>query len=285
MALPVKPASVARVNADTSQLLPQDDLLVVEEPLELRLYHGPASNRQKTNLTVTMRTPGHDFELALGFLLGEGIISQPEDISQIRYCTEPVSPEEAENVILIHLSEDLPVPVLSLQRNFMSTAACGLCGKSSLETLRNAGCQVIRSTLQVTVEAIMGLSKQALQEQTLFKHTGGIHSAALFDAGGKLTCLREDIGRHNALDKLIGAMTQTEPAALPQGILFVSGRAGYELIQKALVAQIPIMAAVGAPSALAVELAERFGMTLIGFLKAGKFNLYSHPERITLPAT
>lgn len=277
MSSPVWSTSLLRKSKSGSE--ERSDLLVVEEPLEIRLFFGPEGNRDKKSLTVTMRTPGHDFELAIGFLLGEGIIHSTEEVRQIRYCTEPVSPEEAENVLLIHLDPASPVPDLTLQRNFMSTAACGLCGKASLETLKSSGCKAIPGGFTVRQKVLLQMSETAQKAQLLFKHTGGIHAAALFDQQGNLLLLREDIGRHNAVDKVIGAAAQSG-LALGKSSLFVSGRAGYELVQKALMAGIPVMAAVGAPSSLSVQIAEAYGLSLIGFLKSDRFNLYTHPDKI-----
>ena len=257
------------------------DLVVTEEPLEIQLYYGPENNRQKERLTVTMRTPGHDFELVCGFLYGEGLIEQYTDITTIRDCTEPQTPEEAENVVLVHLRPSLAVNIDTASRKFMTSAACGVCGKGAIEVLQQHGCHTLpNSPWQVNPATLHGLPNSLEQAQTLFKHTGGIHAAALFSPTGQLLRLREDVGRHNAVDKLVGSLLYEGQLPLTQHVMLVSGRAGYELVQKAVRAGIPCMAAVGAPTSLAAQLASQFNCTLIGFLKHSSFNVYAAPQRI-----
>jgi FdhD protein len=240
------------------------DLLAVEEPLEIRLG-------DKT-ISITMRTPGHDRELAAGFLFTEGILQGSHQIRDI---------QGSKNSITVQLNPDVEVDFERLQRNFYTTSSCGVCGKASIEALRMQGCPVVpRSPATVEAEVVHRLPQAQRDEQAVFERTGGLHAAALFDFKGKLILLREDVGRHNAVDKLIGAEMLAGRTPLSDTLLLVSGRASFELTQKALMAGIPILAAVGAPSSLAVETAQRFNMTLLGFVRDGRFNIYSGAERI-----
>lgn len=250
-----------------------DDLLVVEEPLEIRLGYGPLEDRKELRLSVTMRTPGHDAELALGFLFTEGIVVDPSDVLRVEYCTQ-VKPEEHGNVVRAELRPEVEPDPARWQRNFYTTSSCGVCGKSSLEAVHAQCRRAITPWGELDHAIITALPDRMREAQTVFRHTGGIHAAALFDRQGNLLLLREDIGRHNAVDKLIGAtLLANLPLATCQ--LLVSGRAGFELIQKSVVAGIPLMAAVGAPSSLAVTLARASGLTLIGFLRGDRFNVYA----------
>jgi FdhD protein len=258
-----------------------EDLLAGEEPLEIRLKYFDGLDFRERRLAVTMRTAGNDFELAIGFLLTEGIIVSYEEVQNIFYCEEIRSKEEAGNVVIIHLVKQKVVDDSTFNRNFYVNSSCGVCGKSSLESIQTVchtkyevGTPVISSSLVHAIPELAG------KEQNVFKYTGALHASALFNLKGEIEILREDIGRHNALDKLIGARA-IEGKSHAQSILFVSGRAGFELIQKAVVAGIPMMIAVGAPSSLAVDLAKTFGMTLIGFARKDRFNVYSGPERIS----
>ena len=259
-------------------LISKEDLLVVEEPLEIRVYFGTKENRSSKSLAVTMRTPGNDFELVYGFLFSEGIITSKNDINQIRYCTEPKTKEEINNIVIAHLNEEIKLDLKSVERNFYTTSSCGICGKSSIESVC-AKTTKIKNNNQVNTSFILSINEQLEKHQILFKHTGGIHGAALFTFKEELIHLNEDIGRHNAVDKLLGTSLIKEINA-SETILWVSGRAGFELVQKAAIAQIPIMISVGAPSTLSVNLAQESNMTLIGFSKSGKFNIYSHPNRV-----
>ncbi|MFN9520421.1 MAG: formate dehydrogenase accessory sulfurtransferase FdhD [Bacteroidota bacterium] len=258
-----------------------EDLLAVEEPLEIRLGYGPADMREQKSISVTMRTPGHDFELALGFLFTENIIQSPTQIYKIHYCTEANTIENKENIVRVELQPDVAVDLSKLQRNFYTTSSCGVCGKESIEAVMQS-CPVITGTnLNVSPHIITHLPDTLRASQNVFEHTGGLHACALFNSDGKLLMLREDVGRHNAMDKLVGAMLASHPDTFSQSILLLSGRASFELLQKAAMAQVPIVCAVGAPSNLAVQTAEEFGITLIGFLRGERFNVYTHAERIT----
>lgn len=259
-----------------------EDFVVVEEPLEIRLAFEKDGIRHQKSISVTMRTPGHDDELALGFLFTEGILG---DISQVKKITPaPVRWKKArENIVVVELAEGQEMNFKKLERHFYTTSSCGVCGKASIEAV------TVQSRFELPdhqpvfkAETLHSLPGKLLREQSVFDCTGGLHGAALFDTSGRLVRSREDIGRHNAVDKLIGASFQKNELPLSASLILVSGRAGFELVQKSIVAGIPVMAAVGAPSSLAVELAEEAGMTLIGFLRNGQFNIYTHPERVIL---
>lgn len=271
---------ILRVNQGL--VVSEEDLVAIEEPMEIRLIHGPLNDRQRIRLSVTMRTPGDDFELATGFLFAEGIIREIQDILRIEYCPNETT-ETRENVVRIHLKPGLSVDKDRLERNFFTTSACGLCGKTSIESVFNSVTLAIRSNhIEISPEIIYSLIQKSRDQQQTFEHTGGLHAAALFDKSGQLKLIREDIGRHNAVDKVIGAALKSEfEFPLSQHILLLSGRAGFELIQKATLAGIEVVAAVGAPSSLAIQLAKESGMTLIGFLREGRFNIYSGAERFS----
>jgi FdhD protein len=270
MRTPVSKASVVRVEGDSTAEV--DDLLVVEEPLEIRLGHGPLEDRREFRLSVTMRTPGNDEELALGFLYTEAIISSMDQIISIKPCVN-VEPEKMGNVVRAELRPDLDLDIAKWQRNFYTTSSCGVCGKSSLEAVR-INCPPIQPFGKINANIIVALPDEMRKAQTVFTHTGGIHAATLFDGDGRLLILREDVGRHNAVDKVIGSMLQSKIDP-KRKILLVSGRAGFELVQKCAVAGISAMAAIGAPSSLAVDLAKNTGLTLIGFLRRDHFNIYT----------
>lgn len=262
----VTPVPIGRVEGSNASRL--DDLLAVEEPLEIRL--GSES------LSITMRTPGDDVELAAGFLFSEGII---RDISQIGSIGRPS--DGCPNVVVFELLNSRPPASLHAQRNFMMTSACGVCGKASLRDLRVNACPVLPpDDIQLEPEIIHGLPDRLRQAQSTFDTTGGLHAAARFNLQGELEQLREDVGRHNALDKLIGAALLDHRTPLNRSLLLVSGRASFELVQKALMAGFPVLAAVGAPSSLAVRTAKSSGMTLMGFVRNGRFNVYTGSSRI-----
>ena len=276
----VSSVNITRINANQpEQTL---DLLAVEEPMEIRLGFGPADLREQKSVSVTMRTPGNDFELALGFLFTEGIIQNPQDIYKIQYCTELNTKENLENIVRVELKPNLEIDLSNLQRNFYTTSSCGVCGKESIEAIKtNCPVQHLDVSVHINPQTITQLPDKLRAQQSVFEHTGGIHACALFDTEGNLLLLREDVGRHNALDKLIGAALNL-PAIQPnKTVLLLSGRASFELLQKAAMAGIPIVCAVGAPSSLAAQTAQSFNITLVGFLRNQRFNIYSTPERIT----
>lgn len=279
MSLSVKPIEIIKVNADGSRVTP--DLVAVEEPLEIRIGFGTLGDRQQKSLSVTMRTPGHDYELATGFLITEGIINTFDQIESIKYCEDVGRQEEKENVVRLELKPDVHFDLKKLQRNFYTTSSCGVCGKSSIEAVHVA-CTPINDSIQVDKEMIHGLPDKLREAQQIFEHTGGLHAVGLFDLKGKPLLTREDVGRHNAMDKIVGACLFKKEIPLSNSIIMVSGRASFELVQKALRAGAPIMAAVGAPSSLAISLAKDLGMTLLGFVKGGSFNIYSGAQRVGL---
>ena len=258
------------------------DLLAVEAPLEISLGYGPTGQRQTHSLAVTMRTPGHDAELVAGFLLSEGIISQPSDIQRIEHHADPRRPEERGNVIRAELAPEVVLALDRLERHFYTTSSCGVCGKTSIAAVRNAACPLppALDSPRVAPAVIHALPERQRAAQAVFEQTGGLHATALFSAAGELLLLREDVGRHNAFDKVVGASLLAGQFPLHQQVVLVSGRASLELVQKAAMAGVAIMAAVGAPSSLAVEAAEEFGLTLLGFVRNERFNIYTHESRI-----
>lgn len=278
---PVIAVPVQKIMA--SESLHTTDLLAAEEPLEIRLGFGKAGAREQKSISVTMRTPGNDFELALGFLFTEGIIEKASDITQIRYCTELNTKENLENVVRAELSETVQVDLDKLSRNFYTTSSCGVCGKASIESVKTH-CRIFpdKKPFKLTASLLNSLPGLLRAQQTLFEHTGGIHACALFDTGGNLLLMREDVGRHNALDKLIGAAIGKELVPLNQHIILLSGRASFELLQKAAMAGVRVVCAIGAPSSLAVQTAKEFDITLIGFLRNDRFNIYAASETITI---
>jgi FdhD protein len=248
------------------------DDLAPEEPLEIRVGGGP--------LAVTMRTPGHDFELAAGFLLAEGVVGSGDEIAAIRYCTDGAGPQEY-NMVDVLLRPGVEPPAAAARR-FVATSACGVCGKATIDSLRvRARHDVAADPTPVAAAVLAALPDQLRAAQPGFDRTGGLHAAGLFDAtGGGLVCAREDVGRHNAFDKVIGWAALGGRLPLRGHVILASGRAGFELTQKALVAGIPVVAAVSAPSSLAVRLARESGMTLVGFLRGGAMNVYAGEERV-----
>ena len=261
----------------------QDDSLCSEEPLEIRVpfltNNGEAEYR---TLAITMRTPGHDIELARGFLYSEGVISKAADINGFYYCDER-GEAGGRNSLALELKVPLPLDSHLLERRFTTYSSCGLCGKTSIQSLELQNPPLLDEQTAIIDGSLLNqLSAQMLKQQHLFQQTGSAHASGLFDVEGNLIKLCEDIGRHNALDKLIGYCLEDKPAQLKKSILLVSGRASFELVQKTIMAGIPIMAAAGAPSSLAVATAKRFNLTLIGFLKSSGFNIYNAGWRLKI---
>lgn len=253
------------------------DHLAAEEPLEIRLQAGAETQ----TVAVTMRTPGADFELAAGFLHGEGIVTEREVIHHMAYCVDPaVDAAQRYNIVNVGLRLPSLPDLASLERHFYTTSACGVCGKASLEAIEMRGCSPLTGGPVVEPNLLTGLPEQLRTGQRLFDATGGLHAAALFTPGGELLCLREDVGRHNAVDKVIGWALLQGKLPLADCILLVSGRASYEILQKSTVAGIPIVCAVSAASHLAVDVAQRFNVTLVGFLRDERFVIYAGQERI-----
>lgn len=260
------------------------DQLAIEEPLEIRLEHWARGELQRKSVSITMRTPGHDLELAAGFLFTEGVIKQHKDIRQIRPCGPPVEEQDFHNIVRVELNPGVSVNTETMERNFYTTSSCGICGKTSMEALRvnNPYGERIKTQTAPRVNAtlLLGLADRMKSQQHLFQQTGGCHASGLFNETGRLLCLREDVGRHNALDKVIGWALMHGRLPLHRHLVLVSGRASFELMQKAAMGGIPLLAAVGAPSTLAVQVAKEFNMTLVGFLNSHRFNIYHDPGRI-----
>jgi FdhD protein len=257
------------------------DALAIEEPLELRLRWGAATGRREQALSITMRTPGSDLELAVGFLVGEGIARGRQAVVAVRHEGRAVRPDGTSNVVKVVLAEDVRVDVTRLERHFYTTSSCGVCGKTSIEALRTTSHPALpEGSPVISGEVLHALPHILRASQATFDETGGLHAAAVFDSTGHLLLLREDVGRHNAVDKVIGALALTDALPASAAVLLVSGRASFELVQKARMAGVPVLAAVGAPSSLAVDLARAGGMTLVGFLRNDRFNVYAGQDRI-----
>jgi FdhD protein len=250
------------------------DTLVVEEPLEIRLG-GRA-------LAITMRTPGDDFALAAGFLVSEGVLAGAKELAGISYCTGDGPEGNEYNVVNVRLAPGVPLPDISLERNVYTSSSCGLCGKASLDAVRTASRWPAPQGEPVKAATLAALPERLRAAQRVFDRTGGLHAAALFTADGELIDVREDVGRHNAVDKLVGHALQQNRLPLSGTVLMVSGRASFELAQKAVMAGIPVLAAVSAPSSLAVDLAAETGVTLVGFLRGESMNVYAGERRVIL---
>ncbi len=270
---------VRKVEGDVT--VARRDDVAIEEPLEIQLCSASAEGAAARSVAVTMRTPGEDEELALGFLYSEGIITAGTRIAGVSRAGEPDPATGERNVVRIELHAGEPIDFARLERHFYTTSSCGVCGKASLDAIRVAGARPLHDvTVTFARDVITAMPGRLRARQRVFSKTGGLHAAAAFGPDGEIALVREDIGRHNAVDKVIGALL-LEGKLPAHGLgLLVSGRASFELMQKALMAGIPLLAAVGAPSSLAVQLAQEFGMTLIGFLRAGHFNIYAGGERV-----
>ncbi|MFD5732012.1 formate dehydrogenase accessory sulfurtransferase FdhD [Streptomyces sioyaensis] len=261
------------------------DTLVAEEPMEIRLGGKP--------LAITMRTPGDDFALAAGFLVSEGVLARADELTHIVYCAGATDGEAGNgdgantyNVVDVRLADGVPIPDITLERNVYTTSSCGLCGKASLDAVRTRTRWPLDTgpdtPVRIEPATLAALPDRLRAAQRVFERTGGLHAAALFTADGELLDIREDVGRHNAVDKIIGRALQEGRLPLSSGVLMVSGRASFELVQKAVMAGIPVLAAVSAPSSLAVDLAAETGLTLIGFLRGSSMNVYAGAHRLTV---
>ncbi|MBA3691207.1 MAG: formate dehydrogenase accessory sulfurtransferase FdhD [Actinobacteria bacterium] len=251
------------------------DTLATEEPMEIRVG-GPG--QEAAAVAVTMRTPGGDYELAAGFLFTEGLVA-PGEMQRVAYCDDLGDQEQRYNVVTVTLSRSFDHE--RLHRNFFATSSCGICGKAALEDVE-VRCAPVAGGTEVSADVLMSLPEVLRAKQRVFDRTGGLHAAGLFTPAGVLITVREDVGRHNAVDKVIGEQLLADRVPLADHVLQVSGRASFEIVQKAAVAGIPVVSAVSAPSSLAVEAAERFGITLVGFVRDGRCNVYAHPERVTI---
>jgi FdhD protein len=278
----LEPPAVRRTVTATRMLAVRDqdrfdrpDRLATEEPMEIRA-EGPGQD--PVTIAVTMRTPGNDFELAVGFLYSEGLLGSRGDVISVAYCDLPAG-EQQYNVVTVRLAH--PFDPDSITRNFYATSSCGVCGKASLEQVR-LSCEPIGSSLEVSAQVIASLPGSLRETQRIFEQTGGLHACGLFDSNGTPLTVREDVGRHNALDKLIGQALLGGDLPLTERILMVSGRVSFEIVQKAAVAGVPMICAVSAPSSLAVESARELGMTVVGFVRGSSFNVYSGHERVQM---
>jgi len=271
--------NIDKIRGDSAQAAA--DQVAVEEPLEIRLGYAAPGGRTTRSVSVTMRTPGHDEELALGFLFSESIIHSNKDVAAVAH-SGPAAPDSGNhNIVRVDLVDGVEPDLDRLQRNFYTTSSCGVCGKSSLDALRVVGAERLNTdNAQFSRAMLIGLPDALREQQATFAATGGLHAAAIFDSQGEILLAREDVGRHNAVDKVVGALLQAEQLPASDCGLIVSGRASFELLQKALVAGIPLLAAISAPSSLAVQLAQEFNVTLVGFLRGDTFNIYSAGERI-----
>ncbi len=269
----VKQIEIIKVRENSG--FPYTDDISVEEPLEIRVSYSAEGKKESRNISVTMRTPGNDAELAAGFLFTEGIISGREQIKSI-YSPQAECSRNSENVVIVELTEGFVPELMKADRNFYTTSSCGVCGKGSIESIRTVSAfhNHIKENTEVSLETLYQLSEKLQSFQNNFSATGGIHASGIFDLEGNLMALREDVGRHNALDKLIGYALSAGLLPLNNKILLLSGRASFELIQKAAMAGISIVAAISAPSSLAVDLAKEFDITLLGFLRDNRFNIY-----------
>ncbi len=285
--------AVERVKGTAS--VPATDLLAIEEPLEIQLEYGPAQDRKIESIAITMRTPGHDLELAIGFLVTEGILRNPVDVEQYGYVEDGTQREAGEperpfrilgyqtnsNVVRVQLAPHVAINTGQFSRNFYMTSSCGICGKASLLALQTVCPQPLPNRFSISAETLYALPSHLRQAQAIFDRTGGLHGAALFDAEGRLIVMREDVGRHNAVDKLIGDQFLHDRLPLENTLLMLSGRASFELLQKALMAGVSMVAAVGAPSSLAVQIAREFDIALVGFLRDDRFNTYHGAEHLS----
>ncbi len=255
------------------------DALAVEEPLEIRIaWKGAGGSSRVEPLAVTMRTPGHDFDLVAGFLFAEGVIEQFGHLAEMTYCRGGA--EQEYNVVEARLAPGRAPDLDRLKRNFYTTSSCGVCGKTSLDAVAARGCRVLPAGFRVDAGLLPELPERLRTAQAVFARTGGLHAAGLFGADGEPKGVREDVGRHNAVDKTLGRALLDGALPASESVLVVSGRASFELVQKAVVAGVPMLVAVGAPSTLAVDLASRFGQTLVGFARNGGFNIYCGEERV-----
>ena len=281
--LPAPPGATVRAEVlDVGdEVRRRQDVVATEEPLEVRVVTDYEGGRKAHSIAVTMRTPGHDFELAAGFLLSEGIIKHNSELWRLARCDDATD-EAAENIVEAHLAPGVDFDAERFSRHVYMTSSCGICGKASIERLNDVRPTLPQGDFQLSSDVIRGLTSLMSEGQRVFARTGGLHAAGLFSPLGTLAFLREDVGRHNAVDKLVGASVLAGEIPLSETVLLVSGRASFELVQKALMAGISMLLAVGAPSSLAVATASEFGMTLVGFLKSGGFNVYSGEDRILI---
>ncbi len=273
-------SKVSIIKVEKNGQVSQGDLVATEEPLQIRLEFEREGTWSSKDLMVTMRSPGDDFDLAMGFLFSEQVIQSEKEVMWMRYC-QKVKKEEVGNVLIVRLAKNLHFDTRLLERNFFTHSSCGVCGKTAISAVNGTIDSLDKPYRQILdLKTLLSLPENLLLYQTGFKFTGGLHAAVLFEVNGKIISMREDVGRHNALDKLIGAALKEGIDLSKNKIVLLSGRISFEMVQKAVRAKIPVLAAIGAPTHLAVALAREMGQTLIGFLKADRCNIYTHPIRI-----
>jgi FdhD protein len=272
--------SISKIDRNSAKSV--DDQVAVEEPLEIRLGYSTPEGRTASSVSITMRTPGFDAELAVGFLFSESIIQNSSDIMKVEHAG-PATPDTGNhNIVRVDLASDVEVDLGRLQRHFYTTSSCGVCGKSSLDALRVTGAEPLAiGRTRFSKETLIAMPDALRARQQTFEQTGGLHAAAAFNSQGEILVVHEDVGRHNAVDKVVGTLLARDLLPASELGLMVSGRASFELMQKTLMAGIPLLAAVSAPSSLAVQLANEFNVSLVGFLRGATFNIYSGEERIS----
>jgi FdhD protein len=276
---PAATTAVVAVEIDGDGSRDAPDVVATEEPLEIRVVLG----KKTLPVAVTMRTPGADFELAVGFLFSEGVIRSRDAVRKISYCVDRAIDEDQRfNIVNVELAPGSEFDATPLERHFSITSACGVCGKASLDALRLRGHEELTSSFRFDRDVLPGLDTKLRGAQAVFESTGGLHAAGLFSHTGELGVAREDVGRHNAMDKLVGWAVLNDKIPLSRSIVLLSGRASFELVQKALTSGIPVVCSVSAPSSLAVDVASSFGITLVGFVRGKRFKVYAHPERLGL---
>ena len=258
------------------KVIERPERTATEEPMEIRAG-GPG--QEPASVAVTMRTPGHDFELAVGFMVGEGLIRTRDEVTSVRYCDLPPDQTQLYNIVTVSLTG--PFDPGGAERRFYTTSSCGICGKASLDQVE-VHCAAIPAGEPLQASVVVSLPDRLRKAQRIFEQTGGLHAAGLFDRSGKVVAVREDVGRHNAVDKLVGRALLAGELPLSDNVLMLSGRVSFELVQKAAVAGLPVICAVSAPSSLAVEAADRLGLAVVGFVRGRGFNVYCHPERLDL---
>ena len=263
-----------------SSIVTSEDHVVIEEPLEIQLCSSTVDSSAAKSISITMRTPGHDQDLAVGFLFGESIIQNEGDIKSIDLVGETDTKHGLQNIVRVTIEPSVILDMEKLTRHFYTTSSCGVCGKTSIQALENNGCKPNQSKFSISQSKIIALPKKLQEEQMTFNKTGGLHAAAIFNSDGEIVLVREDVGRHNAVDKVIGSLFKSKKLPANEFGIIVSGRTSFELMQKTIVAGIPMLVAISAPSSLAIDLAKTYDITLIGFLRGEKFNIYSKKERV-----
>ncbi len=270
--------SIEKVNGSNISI--SEDDVAIEEPLEIQLCSETINSSAAKTISITMRTPGHDQDLAIGFLFGESIIQSEAEIKSVDLVGETDTKHGLQNIVRVTIEPSVVLDMEKFTRHFYTTSSCGVCGKTSIQALENNGCKPNQSNFSITQSKIIDLPKKLQEKQMAFNKTGGLHAAAIFNSSGEIVFVREDVGRHNAVDKVIGSLLKNKKLPANEFGIIVSGRTSFELMQKTIVAGIPMLVAISAPSSLAIDLAKEYDITLIGFLRGEKFNIYSQKERV-----